>query len=87
VAYIAALGMPAHLSRRELPDSPTRLRHLRDRLHHHLEEQSAPPSVQLNGHPTERLPNTLNVSIDGASDADLLAATSGLAAATGSACH
>jgi cysteine desulfurase len=87
VAYIAALGMAAHLSHEELPTGPTRVRRLRDLLHRHLEERFAPTGVRLNGHPTERLPNTLNVSIDGVSGADLLAARPGLAAATGSACH
>jgi cysteine desulfurase len=43
--------------------------------------------VHLNGHPTERLPNTLNVSIDGVLGEEILAATPGIAAATGSACH
>jgi cysteine desulfurase len=87
VAYIAALGMAAHLSHEELPTSPTRLRRLRDLLQRHLEERFDPVRVRLNGHPTDRLPNTLNVSIDGASGADLLAAAPRLAAATGSACH
>jgi len=45
--------------------------------------------VVLNGHPTARLPNTLNVSFVGQSGSDLLAvlAAEGLAASTGSACH
>ncbi|MGH9210800.1 MAG: aminotransferase class V-fold PLP-dependent enzyme [Acidimicrobiales bacterium] len=87
VAYIAALGTAAHLAHQELPTNQTRLRRLRDLLHRHIEERFAPAAVQLNGHPTDRLPNTLNVSIDGISGADLLAATPGVAAATGSACH
>jgi cysteine desulfurase len=43
--------------------------------------------VHLNGHPTERLPNTVNVSIDGVVGEVVLAATPEIAAATGSACH
>jgi cysteine desulfurase len=43
--------------------------------------------VVLNGHPRERLPNTLNVSIVGRIGADILAALNGVAASTGSACH
>ncbi|MCH6267691.1 cysteine desulfurase [Bacillus sp. FJAT-50051] len=43
--------------------------------------------VQLNGHPEERLPNTLNVSFVGKIGQDLLAAIPQLAASTGSACH
>jgi cysteine desulfurase len=43
--------------------------------------------VVLNGHPVDRLPNTLNVSFVGRVGADLLAGLDGVAAATGSACH
>ncbi len=44
-------------------------------------------SVILNGHPTERLPNTLNVSFPGKVGAEILHALDGVAASTGSACH
>jgi cysteine desulfurase len=43
--------------------------------------------VVLNGHPTRRLPNTLNVSFVGHHGADILAKMPGIAASTGSACH
>jgi cysteine desulfurase len=43
--------------------------------------------VVLNGHPTQRLPNTLNVSFVGRVGADILARLDGVAASTGSACH
>ncbi len=43
--------------------------------------------VVLNGHPEERLPNTLNVSFVGRSGGDILARLDGIAASTGSACH
>jgi cysteine desulfurase len=43
--------------------------------------------VVLNGHPEERLPNTLNVSFVGRVGADILAGISEIAASTGSACH
>lgn len=43
--------------------------------------------VVLNGHPVERLPNTLNVSFLGCDGADLLRRLDGVAASTGSACH
>ncbi|MHB0958193.1 MAG: cysteine desulfurase family protein [Pirellulaceae bacterium] len=43
--------------------------------------------VVLNGHPTERLPNTLNVSFPGYQSDDLLGRLCGVAASTGSACH
>ena len=43
--------------------------------------------VVLNGHPEERLPNTLSVSFAGRVGADILGALDGVAASTGSACH
>jgi cysteine desulfurase len=43
--------------------------------------------VILNGHPTERLPNTLNVSFLGRDGREILAAIPEVAASTGSACH
>ena len=43
--------------------------------------------MRLHGHPVERLPNTLNLGIEGATGEELLAAVPGLAASTGSACH
>ena len=41
----------------------------------------------LNGHPTYRLPNTLNVSFIGRVGAEILERLDGIAASTGSACH
>jgi cysteine desulfurase len=43
--------------------------------------------IALNGHPEQRLPNTLNVSFVGRVGADILARIPELAASTGSACH
>lgn len=43
--------------------------------------------VVLNGDPTRRLPNTLNISFVGRVGADLLARMPDVAASTGSACH
>jgi cysteine desulfurase len=43
--------------------------------------------VTLNGHPAERLPNTLNVNFVGRVGAEILAKLPGVAASTGSACH
>jgi cysteine desulfurase len=43
--------------------------------------------VALNGHPHQRLPNTLNVSLVGQLGADILAQMPDIAASTGSACH
>lgn len=43
--------------------------------------------VVLNGHLTERLPNTLNVSFVGRVGVEILSSLTGVAASTGSACH
>jgi cysteine desulfurase len=43
--------------------------------------------IVLNGHPTQRLPNTVNVSFVGRIGAEILAAMPDVAASTGSACH
>ncbi len=59
---------------------------LRDHFRELLLEQFG-DSVVLNGHPTERLPNTLNVSFIGSQGADILQRLDGIAASTGSACH
>ena len=59
---------------------------LRDTLHRGLLERV--PSVTLDGHPLERLPNTLNLSFPGINAATLLAALRDrVACSTGSACH
>jgi cysteine desulfurase len=59
---------------------------LRDRFWNGLTGEFG-DGVLLNGHPTERLPNTLNVSFPGRVGADILHALPGVAASTGSACH
>ncbi|MGF1547422.1 MAG: cysteine desulfurase family protein [Thiotrichales bacterium] len=85
VAAIVALGEAARLARQQLAEESTRLATLRDQLQQRL--AGAIPQLQLNGHRSERLPNTLNVSFPGLSGWQLLAAARGVAAATGSACH
>lgn len=59
---------------------------LRDRLWNALKRQLG-DRVVLNGHPDERLPNTLNVSFAGQVGAEILEKMPGVAASTGSACH
>jgi cysteine desulfurase len=43
--------------------------------------------VTLNGHPTERLPNTVNVNFIGRSGTEILGRIPEVAASTGAACH
>jgi cysteine desulfurase len=65
--------------------SPMNVVALRDRL---LTGLTALPGVQLTGHPTERLPNSASVVIEGIEGGDLVAALDleGIEASTGSAC-
>lgn len=86
VAQIVALGKACQLAAEQLPESQSRLSGLRDHLHTLL-EQALPGRVHLNGHTSERLPNTLNVSIDGIIGETLLASITSIASSTGSACH
>ncbi len=85
VPYIVALGKAAELASRNLNKDRARLLSLRDRFHERL--QALVEGVVLNGHPVERLPNTLNVSFGGIVGAELLERTPEIAASTGSACH
>src|SRR5262249_4563331 len=63
-----------------------RVRVLRDRFWQGLQQQFG-SGVVLNGHPTYRLPNTLNVSFVDRIGAEILARLDGVAASTGSAWH
>ena len=63
-----------------------RVRELRDHFWAGLREAFG-DRVVLNGHPVERLPNTLNVSFIGRVGAEILSGLEGVAASTGSACH
>jgi cysteine desulfurase len=85
VPHIVALGCAARLVRLELEAESARILALRDDLHRRLAD--AIPGLLLNGHASERLPNTLNLSFPGVAGWQLLAAAPDLAASTGSACH
>jgi cysteine desulfurase len=86
VPYIVGLGAACELVRTSLPAASEKLRTLRDRLWARL-RAGLGERVTLNGHPTDRLPNTLNVNFAGRVGAELLAAVPDVAASTGSACH
>ena len=84
VIEIVGLGTACELARDWIDDiSVTRLR---DSLWRML-VASFGDRITLNGHLTERLPNTLNVSFVGRMGYDLLAQLPDIAASTGAACH
>ena len=86
VPLVVGLGAAARLAREHLPVATEKLRMLRDALHERL--VTTVPGLMLNGHPTERLPNTLHVSFPGIAGRELLSRVAGLVAASvGSACH
>jgi cysteine desulfurase len=86
VPQVVGLGAAARLARERLPAATEKLRLLRDALHQRL--AAAVPGLMLNGHPTERLPNTLHVSFPGIAGRELLSRVAGrVAASVGSACH
>lgn len=85
VPHIVGLGQACELAGRDLGTEPARQRALRDELWHRLHE--AIPSLRRNTHPTESLPNTLNVSFPGTLGSAVLRCAPEIAASTGSACH
>jgi len=86
VPAIVGLGKAAELARQRLPEAQPRLRQLHDLLHGLLLGQI--PGLVLNGHLTERLPNTLNVSFPDVDGRALLQhASERVAASVGAACH
>jgi cysteine desulfurase len=78
------LGQACELARNLAPLEQVRV--LRDHFWQRLQKQFG-NRVALNGHPTHRLPNTLNVSFVGRIGSEVLARLDGVAASTGSACH
>jgi cysteine desulfurase len=81
-----ALGVACTLAGADMESLRSQLTELRDYFHAGLKALLG-ASLHLNGHPTRRLPNTLNVSFAGRMGSDVLEALEGVAASTGSACH
>jgi len=85
VAFDVALGAASELAYNGMEKNQERLVTLRDLFYNLISENV--DDVVLNGHPTERLPNTLNLSFGGVFGAAVLAELPEIAASTGSACH
>jgi cysteine desulfurase len=85
VAGIVGLGAACELAKETMGSQSERLRSLRDDLWRRLSTEI--PEIRLNGHPEERLPNTLNVSFPGVRGSAVLARATEIAASTGAACH
>ena len=86
VPYAVALGKACDLAAKELDSRAAHLVTLRDYLYDNLKKMFG-DRLHLNGHPTERVPNTLNVSFEGYTAPELLQKIPEVAASTCSACH
>ena len=84
VPAVAGFGAAADLCRKEMPSEQPRFRALRDRLEKGL--RSALDGVELNGHPTQRLAHTTNLSFAGIDAEDLMKALPDVAVSSSSAC-
>ncbi len=86
VLEIVGLGAACEVAAAELAGETPRLEALRNRLLELLREDF--PSLTVHGHPAERLPNTLSVSLPGTVASRLLEALADtVGASAGAACH
>jgi cysteine desulfurase len=84
VPGIVGMGRAATLASQAPGGEAERIAGLRDELSRAILGEM--PEARVNGHPIERLPNTLNISFPGVRASELLAAAPGVAASAGSAC-
>jgi len=86
VPGIVGLGKAAEIAKQEMNKEAERLTYLRDKLINSLLEQI--DHTRLNGHPTHRLPNNVNVSISFAEGESMCLNLDleGICVSTGSAC-
>ena len=85
VIGIAGLGAACEVAGRDLEANGDRMRKTRDRLQEGLLRSIE--DVRVNGHPENRLPNTLSAGFRAVDAGVLLGAMEGLAASAGAACH
>jgi cysteine desulfurase len=86
IPAIVGFGMACQIAQERLAEYYQRTKRLRDMLHARIEKDIK--QVKLNGHPTERLPNTLNISFKSLEGESIILSLDleGIAASTGSAC-
>ena len=86
VPGIVGFGQAAAIAQREQDGQATRLASMRDRLARGLLERI--DHVRLNGHPTQRLPNNVHVTVDGVEGEHMLLNLDarGICVSTASAC-
>jgi cysteine desulfurase len=84
VPLIVGFGKAAELCEQEMPSESKRIAAMRDRLQAQIMEKL--DECYLNGHPTERLPNNLNISFAYVEGEALLMGVKEIALSSGSAC-
>ena len=84
VPSIVGLGKACELALAEFDHEVAHLKELRDRLENGLKKRI--PNLKVNGHPTERLPNNLNVSFPYIEGDSLVASVKNIAISSTSAC-
>ncbi|NJL06331.1 MAG: cysteine desulfurase [Chloroflexaceae bacterium] len=86
VPGIVGMGKAIEIGVQEMDADARRERAWTQQLLDYLREHLGEEQVALNGHPTQRLPNNLNVSLRGVESKSLVVQLKGIAIATGSAC-
>jgi cysteine desulfurase len=84
VPAIAGLGKACELCMNEMDEEIPRVRDLRDRLEKGIFESL--DEVYINGHPTERVPTTTNLSFNYVEGESIMMAMKDVAVSSGSAC-
>ena len=84
VPGIVGLGKASQIASENMNEYNKKVSYLRDLLHEKLKSIAR---TNLNGHPKERLPNTLNLSFTGIDSSQMLSKLEDIALSTGSACH
>ena len=85
IILMAGLGKACELIERNLPDYADHMAAMRDRLEQGI--LASGHDVRVNGHPTERLPNTCSIGFRGLEADRILANLPTVAASAGAACH
>ena len=85
VILATGLGAACRIAKERLKDNYKKMDMLRNRLQELMFEGL--DGLVLNGHPKERLPNTLNVAIPGLNGGQILEGLPTIMASTGAACH
>ncbi len=83
VPAVVGLGVAAEKAKALMGEETPRLQMLRDRM---IRELTSQPEITLNGHPTNRLCNNVNITVDGISGDQILLTLHNVAFSTGSAC-